>query len=78
MKNIEFVNEETFRKKVSTIKGVYFKGKTAMIEEQAKPAFESTEVIVEDNDGSDLSPSMQATLNTLARINKANNLSRPS
>lgn len=73
--DIEFVDEETFRKKVATIKECYFKGKTeVVIEEDDKSSYSTTEVIVEDADPSEVSPAMQNYLNTLSRINKASNV----
>lgn len=73
--DIEFVNEETFRKKVATIKECYFKGKTEVIEEEAPTSYQTTEVIVEEADASDLSPTMQNYVKALGRINKASSLS---
>jgi len=75
--DVAFVNEETFRKKVATIKECYFKGKTEVIEEEedTSASYKTTEVIVEETDASELSPTMQQYVNTLGRIHKASNLS---
>lgn len=76
--DVEFVDEETFRKKVATIKECYFQRKGQVIEEEAASnSFETTEVIVEDSDTSaELSPTMQNYVKALARVNKANTFTR--
>jgi hypothetical protein len=77
--DVEFVDEETFRKKVATIKECYFQRKGQVIEEAAPSnSFETTEVIVEDSDESvNLSPTMQNYVKALARVNKASSFTSP-
>lgn len=76
--DVEFVDEETFRKKVATIKECYFQRKGQVIEEEAlSNSFETTEVIIEDSDSlAELSPTMQNYVKALARVNKANTFTR--
>jgi activator of HSP90 ATPase len=73
---IEFEDAETFAKKVNTIKECYFKGKTEVIEEDSKGSYKVTEVIVEEDTNSDLSPTMQNYVKALGRISKASNLAK--
>lgn len=72
--DVVFVDEASFRKKVSIIKECYFKGK-AMVEENEEDtsaSFQTTEVVVEDaNANTDVSPTMQNYLKALGRANKA-------
>ena len=76
VQDIEFVSEETFRKKVLTIKECYFKNKSQeVIEEDDNSSYTKTEVIVEDNIENELSPSMQKYVNALNRISKSNTIS---
>lgn len=78
VQDIEFVSEETFRKKVATIKECYFAdgNEEDEIVEDSKSAYTKTEVIVEDNDDkSELSPTMQNYLKALGRIGKASAMS---
>ena len=73
-KDIVFVDERSFRKKVNTIKECYFKGKQHVEEdEDEKRSFKSTETIVEDVDGEnhEISPTMQNYLKALSRSAKA-------
>lgn len=76
VQDVEFVNEETFRKKVLTIKECYFKNKPeTVIEKDDTSSYTKTEVIVEDNIENEISPSMQKYVNALNRINKSNTIS---
>jgi hypothetical protein len=76
--DVEFVDEETFRKKVATIKECYFQRKGKVIEEEASASsYETKEIIVEDSEKSaELSPTMQSYVSALARVNKANTFTR--
>ncbi len=71
--DVVFVDEESFRKKVSVIKECYFKGKPLVEEVDDKSFHQSTEIVVEET-GSDepLSPTMQNYLKALKRGAKAN------
>ena len=77
VEDIEFVNEETFRKKVSTIKECYFADGDSEDEivEDDKSSYTKTEVIVEDSQEADLSPTMKNYLQALGRIRKASAMS---
>lgn len=78
VQDIEFVSEETFRKKVKTIKECYFADDEDEDEivEDTKSSYTKTEVIVEDvGDEVDHTPQMQNYLKALGRINKASNMS---
>lgn len=73
--DIAFVDEETFAKKVSTLKECYFKGKSPTTEKkepEKKPSpYQTTEtVIVEGADNENLSPEMSAYLSALGRTNR--------
>lgn len=76
VEDIEFVDEETYRKKVSTIKEFYFSGKnsddTEQLNEETDDSFISTETIIEGDESDDrLSPEMQSYLSALSRMSKA-------
>jgi hypothetical protein len=72
--DVVFVDEASFRKKVSIIKECYFKGKAMVeeVEEDTSASYQTTEVVVEDaNADADVSPTMQNYLKALGRANKA-------
>ena len=73
VEGVEFVDVDTFTRKVETIKDSIFSGK--QIEEQNEKAedgiIESTEIVEEGNDiKSDLSPTMQKYSDALSRLVK--------
>jgi hypothetical protein len=76
--DIEFVNEDIFKKKVNTIKECYFSDNNQTQDEivEDRKSYTHTDVIVEgDEDNSNLSPTMQNYLKALGRIKKASTLS---
>jgi len=75
VEGVEFVDVDTFARKVETIKDSIFSGK--QIEEQNEKSeegiIESTEIVEEGNDiKSDLSPTMQKYSDALSRLIKSN------
>lgn len=72
--DIEFVDEDTFSKKVETIKEFYLSSNSNVsdttLTENADNSYFSTETIVEE-DTSDVSPEMKQYLNALSRMNRA-------
>jgi hypothetical protein len=77
VEDVEFVDEATYRKKVSTIKEFYFNGSretedTTLTEDADDSFLSSTETIVEGESMNDnLSPEMKSYLTALSRMNKA-------
>jgi hypothetical protein len=76
VEDVEFVDEATYRKKVSTIKEFYFNGaqgtEDITLTEDADDSFVSTETIIEGESMNDnLSPEMKSYLTALSRMNKA-------
>ena len=78
VEDVEFINEDTFAKKVSTIREFYVNrraahGKNTLNENvDDNASFISKETIVENQiDGESLSPSMQNYLSAMSRMNKA-------
>lgn len=75
VEDVEFVDEETYRKKVSTIKEFYFNGsqtEDTTLTEDTDDTFISTETIVEgETMDENLSPEMKSYLTALSRMNKA-------
>jgi len=75
VEGVEFVDVDTFARKVETIKDSIFSGK--QIEEQNEKTedgiIESTKIVEEGNDTkSDLSPTMQKYSDALSRLIKSN------
>lgn len=72
--DIEFADEDTFSKKVETIKEFYLSSNSNVsdttLTENADNSYFSTETIVEE-DTSDVSPEMKQYLNALSRMNRA-------
>ena len=78
VEDVEFINEDTFTKKVSTIREFYVNRRAAhdknTLNENVddNTSFISKETIVENQiDGESLSPSMQNYLSAMSRMNKA-------
>lgn len=76
VEDIEFVDEETYRKKVATIKEFYLNGaqetEDTTLTEDADDSYISTETIIEgENMDDNLSPEMKSYLTALSRMNKA-------
>jgi hypothetical protein len=77
VQDVEFINEDTFVKKVATIREFYINGRAANkntlnenVDDNA--SFISTETIVENTiEGDSVSPSMQNYLSAMSRMNKA-------
>jgi DNA primase large subunit len=78
VEDVEFINEDTFTKKVSTIREFYVNRRAANdkntlnenVDDNA--SFISTETIVENTiEGESVSPSMQNYLSAMSRMNKA-------
>ena len=77
VEDVEFINEETFAKKVSTIREFYVNRRsdknTNTLNENVddNTSFISKETIVENQTEGDVSPSMQNYLSAMSRMNKA-------
>jgi hypothetical protein len=77
VQDVEFINEDTFVKKVATIREFYINGRAAnknTLNENVddNSSFISTETIVENTiEGESISPSMQNYLSAMSRMNKA-------
>ena len=77
VEDVEFINEETFAKKVSTIREFYVNRRsdnavnTLNENVDDNTSFISKETIVENQTEGDLSPSMQNYLSAMSRMNKA-------
>ena len=77
VEDVEFINEDTFTKKVGTIREFYINGRAANkntlnenVDDNA--SFISKETIVENQiEGESISPSMQNYLSAMSRMNKA-------
>jgi hypothetical protein len=78
VEDVEFINEDTFTKKVSTIREFYVNRRAANdkntlnenVDDNA--SFISKETIVENQiEGDTISPSMQNYLSAMSRMNKA-------
>jgi len=77
VEDVEFINEDTFTKKVGTIREFYINGRAANkntlnenVDDNA--SFISKETIIENTiEGESLSPSMQNYLSAMSRMNKA-------
>jgi len=77
VQDVEFINEDTFVKKVATIREFYINGRAAnknTLNENVddNSSFISKETIVENTiEGDSISPSMQNYLSAMSRMNKA-------
>lgn len=76
--DITFVDEESFAKKLSTIKECYFRAndKTVVEDENDNSSYKTTQTIVEDAEDEDgeIDPTMAQYVKTLGRIQKAQSL----